>query len=125
MAARGSGEITRLLQSWSCGDKEALNELVPIIHRELRGLATACLRRERGNHTLQPTALVQEAYLRLVDQTQVQCQNRAQFFGIAANLMRQILVDHARQHLAAKRGGEQSVHRGGSVASPTTMIDLR
>ena len=109
MAAPGSGEITRLLQSWSCGEKEALNELVPIIHHELRGLATACLRRERREHTLQPTALVHEAYLRLVDQTQVQCQNRAQFFAIAANLMRQILVDHARRHLAAKRGGGNKV----------------
>ena len=109
MAAPGSGEITRLLQSWSCGEKEALNELVPIIHRELRGLAAACLRRERREHTLQPTALVHEAYLRLVDQTQVQCQNRAQFFAIAANLMRQILVDHARHHLAAKRGGGNKV----------------
>jgi RNA polymerase sigma factor (TIGR02999 family) len=103
------GEVTRLLQSWSCGEKEALNELVPLIHRELRGLATACLRRERRDHTLQPTALVHEAYLRLVDQTQVQCQNRAQFFAIAANLMRRILVDHARHHLAAKRGGGNKV----------------
>ena len=99
------GDVTRLLQSWSCGEKQALNELVPIIHGELRALAAACLRRERRDHTLQPTALVHEAYLRLVDQTQVQCQNRAQFFAIAANLMRQILVDHARRHLAAKRGG--------------------
>jgi RNA polymerase sigma-70 factor (ECF subfamily) len=99
------GDVTRLLQSWSCGEKKALNELVPIIHGELRGLAAACLRRERRDHTLQPTALVHEAYLRLVDQTQVQCQNRAQFFAIAANLMRHILVDHARHHLAAKRGG--------------------
>jgi RNA polymerase sigma factor (TIGR02999 family) len=67
--------------------------------------AAACLRRERRDHTLQPTALVHEAYLRLVDQAQVECQNRAQFFAIAANLMRQILVDHARRHRAAKRGG--------------------
>jgi RNA polymerase sigma factor (TIGR02999 family) len=112
------GEVTRLLQSWSCGEKEALNELVPLIHRELRGLATACLRRERRDHTLQPTALVHEAYLRLVDQTQVQCQNRAQFFAIAANLMRQILVDHARHHLAAKRGGgnKASIEEAAEVA---------
>jgi RNA polymerase sigma factor (TIGR02999 family) len=99
------GDVTRLLQSWSCGEKKALNELVPIIHGELRGLAAACLRRERSDHTLQPTALVHEAYLRLVDQTHVHCQSRAQFFAIAANLMRQILVDHARRHLASKRGG--------------------
>jgi RNA polymerase sigma factor (TIGR02999 family) len=99
------GDVTRLLQSWSCGEKKALNELVPIIHGELRGLAAACLRRERRDHTLQPTALVHEAYLRLVNQTHVHCQNRAQFFAIAAHLMRQILVDHARRRLAAKRGG--------------------
>jgi RNA polymerase sigma factor (TIGR02999 family) len=98
-----------LLQSWSCGEKNALNELVPIIHCELRGLAAACLRRERREHTLQPTALVHEAYLRLVDQTEVQCRNRAHFFAIAANLMRQILVDHARHRLAAKRGGGNNV----------------
>jgi RNA polymerase sigma factor (TIGR02999 family) len=103
------GEVTRLLQSWSCGEKQALNELVPIIQSELRALAAACLRRERRDHTLQPTALVHEAYLRLVDQSQVQCQNRAQFFAIAANLIRQILVDHARHHRAAKRGGGNKV----------------
>ena len=104
-----SGEVTRLLQLWSGGEKDALNELVPIVQKELRRLAAAYLRRERRDHTLQPTALVHEAYLRLVDQTQVQCRNRAQFFSIAANLMRQILVDHARQHLAAKRGGGNKV----------------
>lgn len=104
-----SGDVTRLLQSWSGGDREALNELVPIIHGELRRLAAASLRRERRDHTLQPTALLHEAYLRLVDQTQVQCQNRAQFFAIAANLMRQILVDHARRHRAAKRGSGNKV----------------
>ena len=103
------GEVTRLLQSWSGGEKDALNELVPIVQKELRRLAAAYLRRERRDHTLQPTALVHEAYLRLVDQTQVQCRNRAQFFAIAAKLMRQILVDHARQHLAAKRGGGNKV----------------
>jgi RNA polymerase sigma factor (TIGR02999 family) len=103
------GHVTRLLQSWSGGEKEALNELVPIIHGELRRLAAACLRRERRDHTLQPTALVHESYLRLVDQTQVECRNRAQFFAIAANLMRQILVDHARHHRAAKRGGGNKV----------------
>ena len=114
------GDVTRLLQSWSCGEKKALNELVPIIHGELRGLAAACLRRERRDHTLQPTALVHEAYLRLVDQTHVHCQNRAQFFAIAANLMRQILVDHARRHLAAKRGGgnKAAIEEAAGVAEP-------
>ena len=104
-----TGEVTRLLQAWSGGEKEALNELVPIVQKELRGLAAAYLRRERRGHTLQPTALVHEAYLRLVDQTKVQCRNRAHFFAIAANLMRQILVDYARQHFAAKRGGGNKV----------------
>jgi RNA polymerase sigma-70 factor, ECF subfamily len=78
---------------------------VPLVYRELRRLAAAYLRRERREHTLQPTALVHEAYLRLSDQTRVDCRTRAQFFGIAANLMRQILVNHARRHRAAKRDG--------------------
>jgi RNA polymerase sigma factor (TIGR02999 family) len=109
MAAPGSGEVTRLLQAWSGGDKEALGQLVPFVYRELRGLAAAYLRRERQDHTLQPTALVHEAYLKLVDQTQVESPSRAQFFAIAANLMRQILVDHARDRRAAKRGGGNKV----------------
>src|SRR6202049_4522561 len=94
MAQPDPGDVTRLLQSWSGGDKEALGELLPQVYRELRGLAAAYLRRERRDHTLQPTALVHEAYLRLVDQTQVESPSRAQFFAIAANLMRQILVNH-------------------------------
>jgi RNA polymerase sigma factor (TIGR02999 family) len=109
MAQPDPGDVTRLLQSWSGGDKEALGELLPQVYRELRGLAAAYLRRERRDHTLQPTALVHEAYLRLVDQTQVESPSRAQFFAIAANLMRQILVNHARDHRAAKRGGGNKV----------------
>ena len=109
MAVTGSGDVTRLLQSWSGGDKKALGELVPFVYRELRGLAAAYIRRERPDHTLQPTALVHEAYLRMVDQTQVQSDSRAQFFAIAANLMRQILVNHAKHHRAAKRGGGNKV----------------
>jgi RNA polymerase sigma factor (TIGR02999 family) len=107
-----AGEVTQLLESWSCGDKAALNHLMPIIHRELRRRAAAYLRRERCDHTLQPTALVHEAYLRLVDQDKVQCHSRAQFFAIAANVMRQILVDHARNHRASKRGGGNKVALG-------------
>jgi RNA polymerase sigma factor (TIGR02999 family) len=99
-------DVTRLLQCWSCGDKNAVNELVPLVYRELRRLAAAYLRRERNDHTLQPTALVHEAYLRLIDQSRVDCHTRAQFFGIAANLMRQILVNHAKRRGAAKRAGE-------------------
>jgi len=109
MAQSDAGDVTRLLQSWSGGDKQALGELVPLVYRELRGLAAAYIRRERRDHTLQATALVHEAYVRLVDQTQVQSPSRAQFFAIAASLMRQILVNHAKHHRAAKRGGGNKV----------------
>ena len=97
--------ITQLLLLWNSGDQTALDKLMPLVQSELRRLAGNYLRRERPSHTLQPTALVNEAYLRLVDQRQAKWQNRAQFYGIAAQLMRRILVDHARQHKAAKRGG--------------------
>jgi RNA polymerase sigma factor (TIGR02999 family) len=109
MAQPEPGDVTRLLQSWSGGDQKALSELVPLVYRELRGLAAAYIRRERRDHTLQPTALVHEAYLRLVDQMHVQSPSRGQFFAIAANLMRQILVNHARHHRAAKRRGDKKV----------------
>jgi RNA polymerase sigma factor (TIGR02999 family) len=98
-------EVTQLLIAWSSGQQEALTKLMPLVYDELRRLANHYFRRERLNHTLQPTALVHEAYLRLIDQTNVRWQNRAHFFGIAANLMRQILVNHALSHQAAKRGG--------------------
>lgn len=98
--------ITQLLVKWSGGDKAALDKLMPLVYDELHKLAAGYLRRERHNHTLQPTALVNEAYVRLVDQQNATWQNRAQFFGMAARLMRNILVDHARQRRAAKRGGE-------------------
>jgi RNA polymerase sigma-70 factor (ECF subfamily) len=97
--------ITQLLVDWSKGSQQALEQLMPMVYSELRRLARNYLRRERPGHTLQPTALVNEAYLKLVDQRQAKWQNRAQFFGVAAQLMRRILVDHARQHKAAKRGG--------------------
>src|SRR5262252_2808643 len=97
--------VTQLLVKWGGGDKAALEELMPLVYSELRRLARNYLRRERQNHTLQPTALVNEAYLKLVDQNKAHWQNRAQFYGVAAQLMRRILVDHARQHQAAKRGG--------------------
>jgi len=99
--------VTELLQAWGGGDPAALNELVPLIYDELRRLAKHYLRRERPDHTLQPTALVHEAYLRLVDTNNMRWQNRAHFFGAAAQAMRRILVDHARQHAAAKRGGAE------------------
>jgi RNA polymerase sigma factor (TIGR02999 family) len=99
--------ITELLLKWSGGDPTALEQLMPLVYDELRRLATRYLRRERANHSLQPTALVNEAYLRLVDQQKVEWQSRAQFYGLAARVMRNILVDHARSRQAAKRGGEQ------------------
>ena len=97
--------ITQLLIDWGKGDQAALERLMPLVYSELRRLASNYLRRERAEHTLQPTALVNEAYLKLVDQRNARWQNRAHFFGIAAQLMRRILVDHARQRQAVKRGG--------------------
>ncbi len=101
-------DVTQLLNAWGDGRQEALDELMPIVYQELRKLARSHLRRERDEHTLQPTALVNEAYLRLVDQKNVQWQNRSHFFGIAAQLMRRILVDHARRRQSEKRGGGEA-----------------
>ena len=97
--------ITQLLVDWGKGDQAALEKLMPLVYSELRRLASNYLRRERAEHTLQPKALVNEAYLKLVHQKNAKWQNRAHFFGISAQLMRRILVDHARQHQAVKRGG--------------------
>jgi RNA polymerase sigma factor (TIGR02999 family) len=99
-------EVTRLLVQLTDGDNAALDDLLPLVYAELRRLAANYLRRERQGHTLQPTALVHEAYLRMIDQTQVRWQNRAHFFGVAAQMMRRILVDHARSQQAEKRGGD-------------------
>ncbi len=99
------GSATQLLADWRNGDHSALNQLLPIVYDELRHLAKGYLNRERPDHTLQATALVHEAYLRLVDQRDTCWENRAHFFGVAARLMREILVDHARGRNAAKRGG--------------------
>ena len=99
-------EVTQLLIQLTDGNRAVLDDLLPLIYSELRGLAANYLRRERAGHTLQPTALVNEAYLRLVDQTRVEWQNRAHFLGVAAQMMRRILVDHARAGAAEKRGGE-------------------
>jgi RNA polymerase sigma-70 factor (ECF subfamily) len=100
-----SSPLTRLLINWSRGDEEALQELMPIVHMELRRIARRALRREQIGHTLQPTALVNELYLRLVDQRRASWASRAQFFAVAAQIMRRILVDHARAQSASKRGG--------------------
>lgn len=99
-----NSQVTVLLKEWSGGSREALETLMPMVYGELKRLAGSYLRRERPDHTLQSAALVNEAYLRLVDQNQVKWQNKAHFFGIAAQMMRRILVDHARGHKAAKRG---------------------
>ena len=98
-------DVTQLLIDWSNGDQAALDRLVPVVEQELRRLAHHYMSRERAGHTLQTTALVNEAFVRLVHRKNVQWQNRAHFFGIAAQLMRTILVDHARSHACAKRGG--------------------
>jgi RNA polymerase sigma factor (TIGR02999 family) len=107
MAARPPRDaITRLLVDWGHGDERARDELMPAVYDQLRRLAGAYMRRERVGHTLQPTALVHEAYLRLIDQEKVDWKNRAQFVGLAAVMMRRILVNHARDRAAAKRGGD-------------------
>lgn len=106
MAMSASHEVTLLLAKWAEGNQQALEELTPLVYRELRLLAASYLRKERQAHTLQPTALVHEAYLRLVDQSVPSFQNRSHFFGVAARLMRQILVDRARRRHASKRAGQ-------------------
>jgi RNA polymerase sigma-70 factor, ECF subfamily len=104
-----SKPVTALIARWNAGDQSALEALLPLVYDELRSLARRYLSEERYGHTLQPTALVHEAYLRLVDQSPTGIENRAQFFGIAARLMRQVLVDHARSRLASKRGGGNTI----------------
>ena len=100
------GEVTRLLESWGAGDDAALDELMPLVYADLRTIAAGKLRGERPDHTLQATALVNEAFLRLVDQDRIEWRSRAQFFALAARSMRRILVDHARRRRAGKRGGD-------------------
>lgn len=107
-----ASDVTGLLVAWSNGEEAARARLIEAVYNELRRLARTHLRRERIDHSLSPTALVHEAYLKLVDQRRVQWQNRAHFFGIAAHVMRRILVDHARAHTAAKRGADARVPLG-------------
>jgi RNA polymerase sigma factor (TIGR02999 family) len=102
---RNEPGITQLLISWSNGRREALENLMPLVYEDLRRVAAGYMRQESAGHALQPTALVHEAYVRLIDQKQVKWRNRAHFFGVAASLMRRILVDHARRRRAEKRGG--------------------
>jgi RNA polymerase sigma factor (TIGR02999 family) len=120
-------EITQMLIAWSRGDREALDNLMPVVYAELRRQAARHLRRERAGHTLQTTDLIHEAYLRLVDQKNVQWQNRAHFFAVAARLMRHILVDHARRRHRAKRGGSGialPLEEGLAVAAGKSDVDL-
>lgn len=117
-------DVTLLLQRWSGGDAAAFNKLVPLVYRELRTIARNYLSRERSGHTLQSTALVHELYERMVRQELPQWRNRAQFFAVAALLMRRILVDHARSKLAAKRGGDivkVSVDDLANIAAPVDL----
>jgi RNA polymerase sigma-70 factor (ECF subfamily) len=105
---KNAAEVTQLLLAWSKGDAAAFEELLPLVYGELRQIAERYLRRERAAHTLQATALVHEAYLKLVNQQQVEWQNRAHFYGIAAHAMRRILIDHARSRQADKRGSGEA-----------------
>jgi RNA polymerase sigma factor (TIGR02999 family) len=109
------GDVTQLLLAWSNGDRDALEGLIPVVYGELRRIAVRYFRHERPDQTLQATALVHEAYFKLIDQDHARWQNRAQFFGVAAQLMRRILVDHARTRVAAKRGGGMT---------PITLVDV-
>jgi RNA polymerase sigma factor (TIGR02999 family) len=118
------GPVTRLLLDWSDGDERARDEMLPLVYDELRRLAAMYLLRERRDHTLQPTALVHEAYLRLVDQRQVNWKNRAQFVGLAAVMMRRILVNYARDRAAAKRGGDMQKVPLSEADEPGTPQDV-
>ena len=115
-AAGGQPDVTALLLAWGAGDRAALDALVPVVYAALHAQAARALRREAAGHTLSATALVHETYLRLVDQARVRVESRGQFYGVAARVMRQILVDHARTRAAAKRGGE-----AGEAARPVTL----
>jgi len=122
-------DVTQILKDWSGGSEDASARLMPLVYDELRRLAREYIRRERADHTLQATALVHEAYLRMVDEKNVTWKDRAHFFGIAARLMRRILVDHARAHNAAKRGGlEQKFAldeaRDLPASGPTDLVAL-
>src|SRR5215472_9100110 len=119
-------DVTQILLDWSGGDSAAPEKLMPLVYEELRRLARSYLARERGDHTLQATALVHEAYLQLTDQTRLTWKDRAHFYGIAARMMRQLLVNHARVHNAAKRGGlQQKVTLEEARELPTTGdVDL-
>jgi RNA polymerase sigma factor (TIGR02999 family) len=117
-------DVTGLLVRWRSGDREALDALTPLVYDELRRLAKSYLRRERPDHTLDGTALVHEAYMRLVDQRNVEWRNRNHFFALAAELIRRILVDHARARIAAKRGGSSVKLSLDEALAPADEKDL-
>jgi RNA polymerase sigma factor (TIGR02999 family) len=125
MASAGH-DITGLLLAWGGGNQDAFDQLVPVVYDELRRIARRYINREAAGHALQPTALVHEAYLRLIDASQVQWHNRAHFFGVSANLMRRILVDYARSHNYLKRGGhvQHLALDGETLLSPERTPDL-
>ncbi len=129
MATRSSEGITQLLERWGQGDEKALDQLTPLVYDELRRIAKNYIRRERHEHTLQPTALVNEFFLKFFDQDNMSWQNRAQFYGVAANLMRWILVDHARKRNSVKHGGDRFAVSLRDVAAfgsqpDTDLLDL-
>lgn len=119
MSETSTQQVTQLLVNWSNGDQSALEQLTPLVYSELRRLAGRYLRKERPDHTLQSTALVHEAFIRLIDQKNVRWQNRAHFFGVAAQMIRRILVDHARSRSASKRGsGAPRLSLDEAIATP-------
>jgi len=129
MAESEKADVTQLLIEWSKGSEEAFERLAPLVYQELRKIARSHMRRERQDHTLQPTALVNEAYLRLVDQQRVEWRSRVHFYGIAAKMMRRILVDHARKRQRGKRGGgvpdlpfDETI--GGAKEAPVSLTAL-
>jgi RNA polymerase sigma factor (TIGR02999 family) len=124
---RNSLQITQMLKKWSEGNQEVLDKLMPLVYNELRRQASRYLRRERANHTLQTTALIHEAYLKLIDQNQVEWQNRTHFYAIAAQAMRRILVDYARERNREKRGGAAEnlpLEEAAFVVSEGKNVDL-
>lgn len=123
----GSPSVTQMLRQWSEGDQAILDKLMPLVYEELRRMAARSLRKERQGHTLQTTALIHEAYLKLIDQRDAKWQNRAHFFAIAAQAMRRILVDHARERHREKRGGGAEnlpIDEAAFVASKEKSVDL-
>jgi len=122
MEALSQRQVTQLLLDWSDGDQDALNKLMPFVYQELKRLARHYMRRERADHTLQTSALVNEAYIRLVDYKKMRFQDRAHFFAVAAQAMRRILVEHARGHTREKRGGDA---RKVSLDEAATLADVK